>query len=643
MLSFFRNFAKKPLGLAIFAIVVIAFIVTLYNPSLGSGSGGTGGAIAKVGNISVTEAEATRRTQTQLEGARQEKPELDMAAFVAGGGAERTIDQMINGSAFELFATQNGLIASRKLVDGSIASIPAFNGPDGKFDRATFLNILSQRRIPENQLRDDFGREAITKMLLVPVAGDAKAPANLVAPYATLLLELRQGLIGVVPSAAFASNTPLPATDLADYYKRNVARYTVPERRVIKLAQFDRARFAASAVPSEAEIAAAYKTGATKYAGRETRSFTQIIVQKQPEAEALLAKVKAGTSMADAAKSIGLETLTVAATDKAAFEKLTGPRVAEAGFAATEGGFATLAQSGLGFHIVRIDGVAAVAGTTLEQARPAIVTELAKVKIDEALADFVAKIDDDITGGATFDDVAKKYGLTATATPAITASGIATDVQGFTLPPELQPLLRDAFQAETGDDPQVASVGNGTSYALYHMDRIIPSAPKPLAEISNQVMADAQVDRAARGAKMAADAIVAKVNKGMPLAQALAEAGVKLPAPRPAGGRRLDIVQAADKVPPPLSLMFGMAQKSARVLAVPQSAGWFIVYLDKVIPGNPKQAAPLVAATQQQMTRVIGDEYVQQFASAIKAKVGVTRNDAAVAAFKRSLTGGNAR
>ena len=644
MLTFFRNFAKKPLGLAIFALVVIAFIVTLYEgKSMFGGAGGTGGAIAKIGTISVTEAEAVRRTQTQLEGARQEKPDLDMAAFVAQGGADQTIDQMINGRAFELFAAQNGLIASRKLVDGSIASIPAFNGPDGKFDRATFLNILSSRRIPENQLREDFGREAMTKMLLVPVAGGAKAPANLVAPYATLLLEVRQGLIGVVPSAAFASNTPLPAADLADYYKRHIARYTVPERRVIKLAQFDRARFAASAVPSETEITAAYKAGATKYAGRETRSFTQIIIQKQPDAEAVLAKVKSGTSMADAAKSAGLEALTVGAIDKAAFEKLTGPRVAEAGFAAAKGGFAALAQSGLGFHIVRVDNVAAIAGTTLDQARSAIVAELAKVKTDEALADFVAKIEDDINGGATFDDVVKKHALTASATPAITASGLAPDVQGFTLATELQPLLRDAFQAETGDDPQVASIGNGTSYALYHMDRIIPSAPKPLAEIGNQVMADAQVDRAARGAKMSADAIAAKVNKGMPLTQALAEAGVKLPAPKPAGGRRLDIVQAAEKVPPPLSLMFGMPLKTARVLAVPQSAGWFIVYLDKIVPGDVKQAAPVVAATQQQMTRVIGDEYVQQFASAVKAKVGVTRNDAAVAAFKRSLTGGNAR
>jgi peptidyl-prolyl cis-trans isomerase D len=644
MLSFFRKFAKSPLGLGVFALVIIAFVVTLYDSNtMFGGGGGTGGAIAKVGNVSLTETEALRRTQTQLEGARQEKPELDMAAFVAQGGADQTIDQMINGRAFELYAASNGLIASRKLVDGAIASIAAFNGPNGQFDRTTFLNILAQRKIPENQLREDFGREAVTKMLLVPVAGGARAPATLVQPYATMMLETRQGQIGVVPTAAFASNAPLPESEISDYYKRNVARYTVPERRTIKLAQFDRTRFAASAVPSEAEIAAAYKAAAAKYAGKETRAFTQIIIQKQSDAESVLAKVRAGTSMADAAKSVGLEALAVNATDKPAFEKLTGPRVAEAAFATPKGGFAALAQSGLGYHIVRVDAVSAIAAQPLAAVRGELVAELSKVKTDEALADFVTKVEEDISGGATFDDVAKKYGLTPTSTPAITASGIAPDVQGFTLPPELQPLLRDAFQADTGDDSQIASIGNGTAYVLYHMDRIIPSAAKPLADIRNQVMTDAQINKAASAARRVADAVAANVNKGMTFAQALAGAGVKLPAPRPASGRRLEIAQSPDKVPPPLRMMFSMVEKRAKVLEAPQGAGWFIVYLDKITSGSPQEAQPLVAATQQQLSRLVGDEYVQQFAAAIKAKVGVTRNDAALAAFKRSLTGGAAR
>ena len=644
MMTFFRRFAGSPIGIAVFAVILIAFVVTLYEGKSMFGGGGftSGGALASVGSASIGEAEALRRAQNQLDNARQEKPELNMAAFVAGGGADATINRMIDVAAMGEFATKNGLVASRKLVDGAIASISAFNGPNGQFDRDTFLRILQQNKTNESQVRSDFARDAVNKMLILPASAGARVPASLVLPYASLMLETRQGQIGVVPSVAFASNTPLSDAELTEFYQHNVARYTVPERRVIKLAQFDRTRFEGAAKPSDAEIAAAYKAGAAKYAGRDVRGFTQIIVQKQSDADALLAKVKGGTSMADAAKSLGLEALSVPATDKPAFEKLTGPKVADAAFAAAKGGYAALAQSGLGYHIVRVDSVATISGKTLDAARAAIVTELTKVKTDQMLSDFVAKIEDDINGGATFDDVAKKFGLTATTTPAITASGLAPDTPDFKFSADLQPLLKDSFQAEPADDPQVASIGNGTAYALYHMDNVIPAAPKKLSDIRNQVIAEAQIYRAALAAKRVADVIVANVNKGMPFAQALSGAGVKLPAPKPAGGRRLDIAQGKDKVPPPLAMMFGMAEKRAKVLAVPQGAGWFIVYLDKVTPGDARQAPPLVDATQKQLAAVIGNEYVEQFAAAIRTQVGVTRNAGAIAAFKKSLTGGAA-
>jgi peptidyl-prolyl cis-trans isomerase D len=48
----------------------------------------------------------------------------------------------------------------------------------------------------------------------------------------------------------------------------------------------------------------------------------------------------------------------------------------------------------------------------------------------------------------------------------------------------------------------------------------------------------------------------------------------------------------------------------------------------------------LIAATQQQMSQAIGEEYVSQFVNAIKADVGVERNADAIAALKKNLAGG---
>jgi peptidyl-prolyl cis-trans isomerase D len=549
---------------------------------------------------------------------------------------------MQNGSTLEIFAHKQGMIASKRLVDGQIASIPAFFGPTGKFDRNIYLNTLAQRKIPENELRSDFSREALTKALLTPVAGAAQMPVALVQPYAQLLLETRTGLIGAVPSAAFASLPAPTDAQIATFYSRNIARFTQPERRVVRYALFDRSRFAGKVAPNDAEIALAYKNDADKYAAKETRGFTQVIVQTKAQADDLLAKAKGGESLAAAAKAAGRAPLIVPTGDKASFEKLTSPAVAEAAFAAPKGGFAAVTQSGLGYHVIHVDSTVTTPAKSLAEARASIVAELTQQKIAIATAAFVAKIGDQIDGGSTFDDVAKNYGLTTITTPALTAAGTAPDQPAYKPAPELSPIMRDAFQAEADDPAAVATITPGQSFALWHLDKIVAPAPTPLAQVRDQVASEARLDAASRAAKKTADAIVAKVNAGMPMAQAIASAGVKLPTAQPAGGKRIDIARAGNKIPPPLALLFTMADKRAKVLEIANNQGWYIVYLDKIERGNAAIEPGLIQATQQQLSRVIGDEYAGQFISALKAQTGSKRDNAAIDALKRSLVSGQA-
>jgi peptidyl-prolyl cis-trans isomerase D len=645
MLGLFRRFSKSPIGLGIFALILIAFVVTLYQgksgfdaTSLTSGSG-----IASVGGDSIDEAEMTRRVQNQLEGERQRDPAIDMAKFVAAGGLDRTIDLTATGRALQAFAEQQGMVASKKLIDGAIASIPAFRGPTGKFDPTTFQQVISQRKVTEAMLRGDFAREALTKALAIPVAGAARVPEGLVQPYASLLLEAREGLVAAVPSEAFLPKTTPTDAELQAFYGANIARYTVPERRVIRYATFDKSRVADKAVATDAEIQALYTKNAANYAASEKRSFTQLIVSTQAQANDLLAKVKGGMSMADAAKSVQRDAIAVPTTDLKAFEKLTGPKVAAAAFAAPKGSFAAVEQSELGFHIVKVDTVTTVAATPLSAVRTKLATEIATQKESRAIADMVGAIEDSVSGGATFDEIAKKYGFTATATPPLTSDGRAVDVPGYTAPSEVTTVLSAAFQAQADDEASVTALPQNAGYIFWKLDRTIAAAPKPLAEVREMVVADVKIDQGLKAAKTAADAIAAAVNAGTPLAQALTKAGVPLPAPKPAKARRIDLAQAQGRVPPPLALMFAMPEKRARVLQVANRAGWFIVYLDKIDRGDARMAPGLIQATQQQLSGAIGDEYVQQFAAAVRADIGVRKNAAAIAKLKASLVGGGSQ
>jgi peptidyl-prolyl cis-trans isomerase D len=641
MLGFLRRFSKSPIGAGIFALILIAFVVTLYEGKSGFGGGSllSSSAVVSVGGESIDDVELTRRAQNQLEGERQNDPNMDMAKFLAAGGLEKTIDLTASGRALQIFAGQQGMVASKKLIDGAIASIPAFNGPTGKFDPVTFQQVLSQKKLSESMLRADFAREALTKAIAIPVAGAARVPEGLVQPYASLLLETREGLVAGVPSALFLPTAMPTDAELQAFYRANIARYTVPERRVVRYATFDKSKVADKAVATDAEIQALYNANAATYAAREKRSFTQLIVPTQAQANDLLAKVKGGMSMADAGKSAQRDAIPVASTDEKGFAQLTSAKVAAAAFAAPKGGFAAIERSGLGFHLVKVDGVQVIAATPLASVRTKLAADVATQKEQRAIADYVGQIEDAVSSNASFDDIAKKFGLTATATPPLTSDGRAVDVANYAAPPEVMSVITGAFQASPEDEATVTALPQNTGYVFWKLDRTIPAAPRPLAQLRDQVIADVRADKGSKAAKQAADAIVAAVNGGTPLAQALGKAGVPLPAPQPAKARRIDLAQAQGKVPPPLALMFAMPEKRARVLEIAGGAGWYVVYLDKIEHGDARSAPGLIQATQQQLSGAIGDEYVQQFAAAVRADIGVKKNDAAVAKLKRSLSG----
>ena len=638
MISFFRRALSSWVVLGLLALIMIAFIVTGVGTPSGldnlAGSGGT--RIAKIGATSLDANDTAQRVQAQLDSARQQNPGLEMMTFVRSGSVDQVIEQMIVGRAFEQFGLGSGMAVSSRLVDGEIASIAAFRGPAGSFDRNTFLSVLAQRKLSEAMVRQDLARDKITDALIVPAAGAARVPAGLVAPYAGLLLEARSGQIGFVPNAAVGTGRAPTEDELRQFYQRQTARYTVPETRVIRYALFDRKRFEGTIAATDAEIAQAYKANSAQYASKETRVFTDVIVPDEAAAQAIAAKVRAGTPLNVAARNA----TTLAAQDEKAYAALrSSPAIAKAAFAATKGSVLPPQKSPLGWLVIRVDTINMVGGKSLAEVSATLAGQIVKQKVDVAIADFVTRIEDQIADGSTFDDVVKAEGLSVVATPALTASGIAPDAPGFKAPPELQPILRDGFQAEVNDDAAVITIAAGQSYGFYDLDRVIAAAPKPLASIQSQVAADFLLDRASRAAKRIADAIALKVNQGMPLASAVSSAGVPLPGLRPIGARRIDMVRAEQKIPPALALLFSIPSHRAKVLEAEDKKGWYFVWLDKIIPGNIAAEPNLIQVTQTELGRAVGEEYVQQFAVAIRNDVGVKKNTSAIAALKRSLTG----
>lgn len=658
MLTFLRRVLFSTVGkvvaLLLLVVIAVAFALGDITNLTGGGGGTSGGALVQVGGSKVTEAELRSRLDDALERARQQQPALDMTQFVAMGGFDLVLDDVVNRMVLEEYAGEQDMAVSKAAIDGEIAGAREFADPvTGQFSQRAFDMFLAQRRLTADQIRADIRQGTLARWVASPAVGVVRGatyiPNQLALPYASQLLERRKGSVGYVPIGAIAAGSPPTDAELAAFYNRNLARYTLPERRVIRYAVVRPDQFAETAKATEGEIAASYKQDAAKYAASTKRTLAQVIVADQNTANALAAKVKGGATMAAAAQGAGLQPSTIADAQKESFARASSPQIADAAFAAAQGGVVGPLRSPLGWHIVRVEKIEQVPGKTLDQVRGEIAAEITKRKEAEALVNLRGRIDSAIAGNATFDEAVADAKLKAEVTPALFGDGRTQEAAQAATPTPPDPVMVQIAQAgfamQPSDDAQLVPIGQDGSFALVKTDRVIAAAPRPLAEIREAVATGFIRDRQLQGARKAAMAILADVNKGTPIADAMKKTGLALPALQPLDAVRGQLAQSGMQIPPPVRLMFSMAARKAKMTEAPNGGGYWVVWLDAIQPGDASNDKALIAQTRGGLTQVVGAEYLEQFVAAARKAVGVKRDDAAIARLKAQLggqsTGGN--
>jgi peptidyl-prolyl cis-trans isomerase D len=644
MLSTFRRGFMAKIMLLVLFVSLVAIVITGFGTGGMGGLGGLGGlragTVASVEGEKLTTDRLRDETQRQFERLRREQPELDMASFLRQGSAEEVLDQLIDLTAVTVFGGEQGLGVSRAMIDRDIAGVPAFQDVTGRFDDATFRRVLAQERLTEQQLRDDLEARLIQRQLVLPVAGSAYVPNAIAQQYASLLLEQRTGIVGAVPTAAMGAEAEPTDAELAAFYRSNQARYTIPERRVIRYALFGPEQVAAATQATDPEIEAAYRQNPA-YAAHETRKLSQVVLQNEAAAKAFAQKVAGGTVFAAAALQAGYgpSDTALGITSREALAGKSSPAVAAAAFGAAEGATVGPIRSPFGWHIVRVDDVIVSPARPLAAVRGEIAAQIQQRKATNALSDLASRIEEAIGDGSSFDEIVAAQKLAVVETAPVTAAGAAPDTPGWRAPAELQPLLEGAFAVEAGDDPAVETVQENQRYALVSVARAIPAAAPPLAGIRDRVKADLIVRRASERARAVATAIVARINAGTPPAQAFAQAAVKLPPVQTLTASRRDIARQNAQVPPPMAMMFSLPRGKARLMPAPDGRGWFVVYLERIVPGDARKEPGLAEAVRGQFAQILGDEYARQFTGAIRASLKVKRNDEAVRKLRTELTG----
>lgn len=642
MLSFFRRFFQSKIGLPIFlAFLVLMALAFAASDITGSTFGGVSNSdrMAVVGGEAIPVSDLTVASNTALRQVRSQNPTLTMPEFVSKGGFDEVIRQLIDRYTVGTYGEKYGIRAGENLVNSEILQINAFRGLTGEFDVAAYQAALGQAGLNDAMFRRDLVDGLVDQQLLRPALAAPQLPEKIARQYAALVLERRTGEIALIPSATFAPSGNPTDAQLAAWYQDNRTQFIRPERRTLRFAVFGANTLEVSATPSAGEIAARYQRDAAKYKASELRAVTSFVVPTQDAAKALVARIRGGVALDAAAREAGFSASQSELSDREAMSGATSFAFAEAAFKAAQGGIVEPAQGTLGWYVARINQIERIPARTLAQATPEITEQLTTDKRSAAVADLTAEIEAEIDGGTALAEVAKAYDLTVETSPALLATGQAFDRPDVQIVPQLVPVLGTAFQMDESE-PQLAEIIPSEQFVVFEVARIDEAAAPPLAQVRELAIAGWKRAQGAKLAKAAADRIIAKVRNDTPLAAALAAENKTGFEREPIDlERRVLLSQQRGNIPPPLVLMFSMAQGSIKVLEAPRDLGWYVISL-KGISTDPVESEPgLVSQTRQQLGQALSDEYHRQAVAAMRAELGVTRNDSAIEALRKQLAG----
>lgn len=641
MLSFFRRFFQSKIGLPIFLgfliLMALAFVVADIS---GTSIGGVSGAdnVAVVGDEKISNFDLVTAANNALDQVRQQNPTLTMPEFIEAGAIDEVMRQLVDRFAIGGYAEKYGLRSGKNLVNSEILQIQAFRSLAGEFDEQTYLAALRQRGLTDALFREDLKNGLLEDQLLRPALLSPQMPEKIARQYAALVLERRVGNIALIPSAAFAPKAGPTEAQLTEWYGANRTQFIRPERRTLRFAVFGDESLKVDATPTEAEISARYKRDAVQYQARERRAVTAFVVPTQDAAKAFVAKIRGGSTLEATARAAGFSASPADLRTREEMSSGTSFAFAEQAFKVSEGSVIEPAKGTLGWYVARVDKIERIPARSLAVVRGTIAEQLAVEKRSAAAADLIAEIEGEIDSGTALAEVAKAYGLKVETTPVLLANGQAFGRPEVQIVPQLAPVLTTAFQMEESE-PQLAEVVPGKQFVIFEVARVDEAAAPPLAEVKAEAEAAWRRAQGAKLARAAADRITAKVGGKTTLAAALAAEGKPYELEAINLERRALLARQGANVPPPLVLMFSMAEGSVKVLEGPRNIGWYVVALDEIATDPVEKAPSLLEQTRTQLAPTLAEEYRRMAAAAMRKELGTTRNDAAIEAVRKQLAG----
>ncbi len=609
----------------LFVFLILSFAVWGVGDILRTG--GPSDVAAEVGGVEVPLVEVDRAFTRQVEQLRRVLgPEFDAAAAARLGVLDQTVEQIVAGTLFDLSAADLGIDPPTEMIADVIRNERAFSDPaTGRFSRDVFLAVLAANGLSEAEfvqsVRREFGRETVAGALTAGV----EAPAALTERLAEHRRETR--IADTVTIAADAvTGIPAPGDEaLAAFHQSHPDRFTAPEYRVLTVVALTADDLAGEVAVDEQALLDEYHARDGRYRRDEPlRRFDQVVLprDRQDMAHRVADAARGGLSLQEAVAAAGADA-GVIPLDWTTEEEML-PALAEPAFALAPGGVSDPIESPFGWHVLAVTEVAGDGVLPFEAVRDEIEAAVRRERALDSLFEYSNRLDDALAGGASLEDAAASLGLPVIATPPVSRDG---EVRGAAALPDLpatDQVIDAAWTIEEGDVSRLIETRDRDAYFVVRVDRVLPPALRPLAEVRDEVAAAWEQQQRAEAAAALAETAARRLREGAGPEAIAAETDAAEAGRTPALLR--DGSNAGDLPPRLVTNLFDIVPGEVTVAETP--AGAVVARLVEVVPADPD--ADALAAIRTDAVEGLRSDIVAQFANALRQRYEVEVNEAAL-------------
>ncbi|MGD9124188.1 MAG: peptidylprolyl isomerase, partial [Desulfarculaceae bacterium] len=396
----------------------------------------------------------------------------------------------------------------------------------GRFNEGLYRRLLNLNRLTPEAFENQKRSELILTKLSALVAGSGQVTPQEVDQALKQELTTLKAAYKVFKTESFLDKIKATATEVEAYYQGNRNKYLIPAQVELYYLSFLANDFRDEVDVIDKDVELAYEMERNRYSRPEQVHARHILVRlpdNPAEAEIKAARAKAEKILA-LAKKPGAD---FAALAKEHSQGPTAPNGGDLGFFqrgqmvpefeklafGLKKGQVGLVKTRFGFHVVKVEDHQESHVTPLEEVRSEIKERLSERQARELAKAAAERALDLAAQNIEPKQLAAKLKKTLMDTPKVPVSGQVPGLKG------LKGLAEALEGLKEGQVLPVLGFDDGSILAF--VKKRIPAAPRPLAEVEEEVRLAVRQQKAAQAARQAAAELLKELPKGTDAAAAL--------------------------------------------------------------------------------------------------------------------------